>query len=1159
LWKNIALFLVTFCLATAGLSQSKSKTFLLNQDTVWLDTVSISPSSINLIGIQKDDIYIDYINAYLTIPKSAQSNQSATIKYNALPIKLNKTAFHKDVRLIEPEQKATINPFEYTVQQQTTAPWELTGLSKSGSLSRGISFGNNQNLSVNSNLNLQLSGKITDNVSVLAAISDENIPIQPEGNTQQLQDFDQVYIQVFDEKSKLTAGDFTLGKPDSYFMKYFKRAQGGSFETSFKTNPKTEVDVQASAAISRGKFGRNIIQGVEGNQGPYRLRGAENEQFIVILSGTERVYIDGNLLVRGQENDYTVNYNTAELVFTAKQLITKDKRIIVEFQYSVLNYQRSLFQFSNSVKQENWQLNFNAYSEQDNKNQPIQQDLDEFDRALLTSIGDSLNQAIIPAIDTANFNDNLVLYALKDTIINGFYVDSIFVFSQSQEIQLYKLSFSEVGFGNGNYVTSNSLANGRVYSWSPPDAVSGQPTGNYEPIILIETPKQQQMFTLGGKGNFGNNKIKFETALSKNDLNTFSTLGSNNDYGSAFKGEWENKSNLGKSNKDWKLKTGAGFEFWNRNFREIERIRSVEFYRDWNLRELSLTKDQKISSAFVGFENGNKFDLVLKSEYFDVGTDFKGLKNNASLKTNHKGLKVDFNGYLLNSESTKQNNNFYRHKTLATQAIGKFVIGYRDDFENNLRRDSQTDSLASNGYRFYESEYFITNADTFKNRYKINYIQRRDFGAANNKLVLSTLGEAYGFSFDLMKNPNAILRGKTTYRTLIIKDSTLTINKPDNSLVNRLEYQVRLLKGTITSSSFYEVSSGLESKKEFTYIEVQAGQGTYTWNDYNDNGIKELDEFEIAIFQDQAAYIRVFFPTDDYVKTFSNQFSQNLFINPAAIWGSKKGIKKFVSRFSNQLAYRGDRKTTGNDFIAQLNPFIQTYQIADTNLLSTSNSLRNSAYFNRTARVFGAEFTWQDVKGKTLLTNGFESRTTSGYSAKTRVNVTQVFTLNGKYAWGQKTNLSDYFNRRDFTIDYYELEPKISFQPSSNFRLSLLFNYKEKENVLAKKFDAFGEFISGGEKSFFRTLGAEFRTASLDKGNLTASLNLVNINFTGGANSPVTFEMLEGLQNGQNLTWNVYYQRTLANNLQIDINYSGRANESTKTVHTGGVQVRAFF
>lgn len=1144
-------------IAQTGYAQIVSKEFKLNTDTVFLDTLSISPASVKITGIEKQEIYFDYINAYLVIPKAMQSNQSASITYQTFPYKFNKKSFHKNPKLIKNQTQFAENPFEYKVAPQATYPWDLGGLSKAGSISRGVSFGNNQNLAVNSNLNLQLSGKLTENVSVLAAISDQNIPIQPEGNTQQLQDFDQVYIQVFDEKSKLTAGDFTLASKNSYFLKYFKRAQGGSFETSFNTPNQTKVDVQASAAISRGKFGRNIIQGVEGNQGPYRLRGQENEQFIVILSGTERVFIDGNLLVRGQENDYIINYNTAELTFTAKQLVTKDKRIVVEFQYSVLNYQRSLFQMSASAEKNNVKVHFNAYTEQDNKNQPIQQDLSDADREKLSGIGDSLNQAIIPAIDTANFNTNLVLYALTDSVINGVLYDSVFVFSQNPEIQLYRLSFSQVGFGNGNYILQNSLANGRVYSWVAPDPLTGQPQGNFAPVILIETPKQTQMFTLGTETNLGNNQIIVEGALSKNDVNTFSNLASADDYGAGLKANWNNKTQIKKSG--WKLKSGAGFEFWNRNFNEIERIRSVEFYRDWNLRNIQLTDDQKITTATLGVEKGSMFDLTFQTDYFDAGNSFGGLKNNALLKTNYKGLKIDYGGYLLNAQTQNENTAFYRHKILATQALGKFVLGYRDDFENNLRFDAQTDTLNPSGYKFFEYEYFITNADTFKNRFTLNYIQRRDFGARNDGLILATLGESYGFSFDLLKNPNATLRGKTVYRTLVIKDSLLSQNQPDNSLVNRLEYQVRLLRGLVTANSFYEVSSGLEARREFTYIEVQAGQGTYTWNDYNSNGLKELDEFEIAVFQDQASYIRVFFPSDDYAKTFVNQFSQNIYINPASVWGNQKGIKKQISRFSNQLALRSDRKTTDNGLAAQLNPFLNDLQIADTSLISTNNSLRNSLYFNRTARVFGAEFTYQDIKGKTLLTNGFESRTNTSYLGRARLNFAQIFTLSVMAQQGEKTSLSDFFNRRDYTIVYQEIEPKISLQPSTNFRVSFLFNYKEKQNELPQRLDAFGEIISGREKSVFRTVGTEIRTAGLNKGNLTANINWVNINFTGLDNSPVAFEMLEGLQNGQNFTWSLYYQRTLANNLQIDINYTGRSNTGTRTIHTGGVQVRAFF
>jgi hypothetical protein len=53
--------------------------------------------------------------------------------------------------------------------------------------------------------------------------------------------------------------------------------------------------------------------------------------------------------------------------------------------------------------------------------------------------------------------------------------------------------------------------------------------------------------------------------------------------------------------------------------------------------------------------------------------------------------------------------------------------------------------------------------------------------------------------------------------------------------------------------------------------------------------------------------------------------------------------------------------------------------------------------------------------------------------------------------------------------------------------------------------------------------------------------------------------MLEGLQNGKNVTWKIGFQKNMSNNVQLSINYNGRKLENNQTIHTGGMQLRAFF
>ena len=367
----------TLCKAQS-ISNLKQKQIFIQSDTTLIDSLSIVPhSEILFLGdyvLDESRYTINYAKSLFILNDKDLLNRELSISYRVFPLSFNSSFQHKPIEVIERRELNTKDPFKYEYTVNNEDVFYLNGLNKTGSISRGVAFGNNQDLSVNSSLNLQLSGKLGNNVNILASISDDNIPIQAEGNTQQLQDFDQVYIQLFNDRWKLTAGDFYLKRPTSYFMNFNKKSQGGSFEVKLDANGKNRkatITPSLSAGVSRGKFSRNTIVGIEGNQGPYRLVGAENETFIIILSGTERVYIDGQLIKRGNEFDYIINYNTAELTFTANRLITKDSRIVVEFQYSDRNYARSLVHFSNAYDSKKLHLNFNLYSEQDSRESTI--------------------------------------------------------------------------------------------------------------------------------------------------------------------------------------------------------------------------------------------------------------------------------------------------------------------------------------------------------------------------------------------------------------------------------------------------------------------------------------------------------------------------------------------------------------------------------------------------------------------------------------------------------------------------------------------------------------------------------------------------------------------------------------------------------------------
>jgi hypothetical protein len=1139
-------------LRSQDLSNYRKISLQLSSDTLQLDTLSIIPNSEVLTSedgalLPATAYQVDYPSGRIFF-KKAMLGKRVRIAYRVFPLLFTKAYAHKTMEQIE---QSDPGKYSYFTLKEPVAPpdlFSLSGLNKNGSISRGINFGNNQDLSVNSNLDLQLSGRITDEISIQAAISDNNLPIQPEGNTQQLQEFDQVYIKVFSDKASLIAGDFRISRPNSYFMNFNKKVQGGGFSTSIVTQQEAEeekngvLSTSINAAISRGKFARNIINGVEGNQGPYQLKGEEGEQFIIVLSGTERVYVNGKLMKRGQDNDYVIDYNTAELIFTPNQIINKDQRIVVEFQYSERNYSRSVIFLENHYEKEKLQLDFNVYSEQDSKNQPLQQDLTEEEKETLRALGDDLDNAFISGVDTSGFEDDQVRYKLVDTL--GY--SNVLVFSKNPDSAIYGARFSNVGQGRGNYVQIRSDANGRVFQWREP--VNGVPQGTHEPIIRLVTPKKRQMLTLAGKYQFSEGtSLALEGAYTNNDLNTFSTVDSKDDDSYGFTLDLQHSQAIAKqdsSKPETRWNSSLFYEQRGRNFQFVERYRDVEFDRDWNIRGLVLEGNEYLLRAETGISRKNKaFNYEFGS--FIKGSDYEGIKNGFNGRFKKGGFAVQSRGSFLKVNATN-NSEFLRHYTTVSQKVAGFKVGAYLEDERILFYQEKSDSLQGNSFDRIIWKGFIEKGDSASGQfYRLSYGEVYDYLPRDTRLAYAQKSENFDFEFTHAKSPKSQLSGKATYRKLLIQNDELSTRDAENTLLGRIQYDLRALRGFITSNTFYQLGSGLENKREFSFLEVNDGQGTHLWIDYNGNGVKELNEFEVAGANNsfQANYIKVFTPTSDFIRVFTNQFNQVLFLKPNAIWNGEKGLKKWLGKFSNKTAYRVERETQEEKNI--YNPFYTNTD--DSSLISINSSFSNTFYFNRLNPRFGMDFFYLNNQGKSLLTNGFESRSNLQQEWRIRYNINRIYSVENRLSRFERGNRSEFFANRNYTILTHEVEPQFIYQPSVKFRTTISASYAEKENTL------------GAERSFNRSAKLELRFNEAGKGTFSLSAAYIAIDFNAPENSSLAFEMLEGLATGGNITWNVLWQRNLANNLQLNLNYGGRKSENLRIIHTGGMQIRAFF
>ncbi len=731
------------------------------------------------------------------------------IKYQYLPYSLPvNTLINPPPRLYTGENSVKPDNVGSIPLREFQYAGEEADFLKSGTLYRGVTLGSQSGLSLQSGLNLELQGKIADDITVIGTITDQNIPIEPEGNTQTLDELDKVFIRVELPHEQITFGDFEVALQSGSLGNYSRKLQG--IDVVSKRRNKQNM---LGGAVTKGQYYNNYFLGEESNQGPYRLTGKNGATGIMVLAGTEKVWLDGRLLTRGESNDYIIDYSTAEITFMTRQIITAESRISVDFQYSDLIYQKNIYLASSSASLLNDKFKIAAavVAETDDKDNPIELNLSTADKQLLKALGDDASIAYQSTLT----EDSAGAYILDDSVM--VYVGS--------GLGTHTATFYNVG-ENGRY---KKVYSGDVtyfkYVDKDDETTSDEDIDEalYLPAKPLKFPTSHKLLHFNTEWQpIHNFTIKAEIAHSELDRNLFSALDDGDNGGDAV--NLESSLNVPLAHAGQIIISGRyKQEAWR--FDPIDRNQEVEYRRKWDLPSDS-TNGERYYEAEAQYLLNTFLKISASGGVYQRG-DFNSDRIASGVTFNYKFLEnLQINQELIRrAQPGAEEVEWTRRIINLTTRIG----GIRP-FANLNYEIKTGDTTQANNFRFHEQIYGIGSGAGQRLNWQIKTTLRSDdvLGSVHeNSWQKGTkawnIGLIGQFSdwHSLSAQWNYIHRIKQFYNQ---NSSDIVVDLMDIAI----RHEPRKLPWRLEST--LKIESQQTVKKEWRYYYVGEGLGDYVYD-----------------------------------------------------------------------------------------------------------------------------------------------------------------------------------------------------------------------------------------------------------------------------------------------------------------------------------------
>ncbi|MDZ7312036.1 MAG: hypothetical protein ONB45_12270, partial [candidate division KSB1 bacterium] len=835
---------------------------------------------------------------------------------------------------------------------------------------------------------------------------------------------------------------------------------------------------------------------------------------ILILAGTERVWLDGQLMTRGENNDYVIEYSNGQLTFTRKRLITSDSRITVDFQFSDERFRRNLYSaqgvFTGFNEKLKWQTTL--IREGDDQDNPLGFTLSEADRTALAAAGDSLAFR-----DGARF-----VGAGKGSYVHR---DSIWSYVGPDSGD-YAVSFSDLGEGRGDY----------AYRGFGHFVYVGKKQGRYLPVILL-TPavRQDVMDTRLEVSPWKGVSLINEIALSQLDRNLYSSRDDDDNAGRALLSILRIEP---RASKMGRFSLQARYRNKQARYRDIDRADVVEFNRRWNLPGDAMTTSEEIlesSATYSPFAGWNlrggygKLERGVSSTRWEAGMDFKRAKL-PELQYQIENITRQQTQTAANPESE-----WLRQRGSAIYSFWK--LKPQLSYEGEDRRETLADT--SSGFRFNSYTAGLEARLLSKMKVAATFNQRDDDLRTSRGLIPKSTAYTQSYVWALERWKALAADFSFTHRERRFSDPTIEDVRAD---LADLRLRFSPYQRAIDTDWQYQITNTQVSKQERVYFKVRQGEGNYRFD-------PNLNEYVPDLFGD---YVLRVIQTEDFVPVVELRTRSNVRVNFASLFrrAPPKSWKRYLLPVSTETFIRLEEKTRDPQVweIYKLN--LAHFQDPQFTLFG-AQSVQQNVYLweNRRERSLRYRFTALRELSNQFLDEGGSRRHQIRHEVRGTMALTPKLSSQTEIILNREDKSFKTSGRLNRRVRQRAGNLELSYRPRPVLELALATGVsfdEDREPSVPTRVRA----LSFKPRSTYSFRG---------KGRLSAEIEGVRVTATP-ARQFLPYELANGNRPGQTWRWNFAFEYRVSGNVNLSASYLGRNEpDRPKTLHLGKVEMRAFF